>query len=274
MPEAMAGDLTPVETPVAATEATQQPESTAEQVETKPAETPKTFTQEELDKIVEKRLARERRGLQPLAEARAEAAYYRRLAEQAQQPTAKQPANDGRPREEDFQGKPYSEYVEKLAEWKAEKLFETKLAAREQETKTQTAQRQAAEQAQKVKEKLSAGADEYPDFEDVALADHVPITQAMAHAIAESDVPARVAYYLGSHLDEAKRISQLPPTQQIRAIAKIESTLSEPPPTSKAPPPIRPSSPKASGEIDPDKLSGEEWLKWRQNDLKRKRSGK
>lgn len=270
MAELPGADAPVVDAPVANT--VPAPESPTPPEEAK-QETVKTYTEEELRQKVSERLSKERRRIERTVKAELEADFWRNQAQKQQQPPP-QARSDGRPREEDFQGKPYSEYVEKLAEWKAEKLFETKLAAREQETKTQTAQRQAAEQAQKVKEKLSAGADEYPDFEEVALADHVPITQAMAHAIAESDVPARVAYYLGSHLDEAKRISQLPPTQQIRAIAKIESTLSEPPPTSKAPPPIRPSSPKASGEIDPDKLSGEEWLKWRQNDLKRKRSGK
>jgi hypothetical protein len=273
MPEALAGDPTPVETPVAAPEATPQPETTAvPEAESKPVETQKTFTQEELDRIVEKRLARERRGLQPLAEARAEAAYYRRLAEQAQQPTAKAQPSDGRPREEDFVGKPYSAYVEALTEWKAANLLDQRLKAREQETQAQASQRQAAEQAQWVKERLSQGAEEFPDFEEVALADHVPITQAMAAAIAESDMPARVAYYLGSHLEEAKRIAGLTPTKQVREIAKIEASLSEPPPTSKAPPPIKPSTPKASGEIDPDKLSAEEWRKWREAQLRRKRS--
>jgi hypothetical protein len=267
MPE-LAGQPTP-ETPVAAPEATQQPDTTADQVaQEQPESQPeKTLTQSEVNKLIAREKAKEARRVERAVRAEAERDFYRQQLE-AQKPQARP---DGRPREEDFAGKPYTEYIEALAEWRADQRFEQKLKAREQETQTQRQQREAAEQAHAVKERLSEGADEFPDFEEVALADHVPISQAMAAAIAESDFPAKVAYYLGSHLEEAKRIYSLPPTKQIREIAKIEATLSEPAPTTKAPPPIKPASGKASAEKDPDKMTTEEWKEWREADLRSKR---
>lgn len=271
MADGLPGQDAPVETPVAA-EATTTPETTAvPEAETKPEQPERTFTQKELDEIVAKRAAQAERRAMKVARAEAERDHYRRLAEEAQQRTQPQRAGDGRPREEDFAGKPYSEYVEALSEWKAKSLLDQTLRAREQEQTQRRQQETAAESAQRIKERLSEGADEYPDFEEVALADHVPISPAMAHAIASSDAPAKVAYYLGSHLDEAKRIFGLPPEKQFREVVKLESKLSEPPPTTKAPPPIKPSGSKASGDIDPDKLSPDEWRKWREAQLRAQR---
>ena len=266
MADVVPGEVTP-ETPVAAPEATTVHDTTADQVETQPEAPPeRTFTQKEVDDIAAKRAAQAERRALKVARAEAEAAFYKQQLE-AQQRAPQQQQRDGRPREEDFQGRPYHEFAAAVARFEAEQVFEQRLKAREQESMAQKQQRDAAESAHRVKERLSEGADEFPDFEEVALADHVPITPAMAQAIVASDMPAKVAYYLGSHLDEAKRIADLPPEKQFREIVKLESKVSETPTPTRTPPPIQPSQGRATVDKDPSKMTDKEFAAWRKRQI-------
>lgn len=77
-----------------------------------------------------------------------------------------------------------------------------------------------------------------------------------------------VAYYLGTHMDEAKKIAAMPPLKQIIEVGKIAHKLSlEPskPKPSKAPAPISPLSgaaaPDSSAPSDKDDMAT--WIKKR-----------
>ena len=119
------------------------------------------------------------------------------------------------------------------------------------------------------------------DYRDVAYDPSVPITSAMAEAIAESDVGPQVAYYLGKNRDEAARIAGLSPLAAAREIGRIEARLAAKPvapPVTKAPPP--PPKIEASDATvtvrpdDPDSdraMSDAEWLRKREKQLQRKR---
>lgn len=262
MPEAQAGVSTPVETPVAATTATPTPETTAgqeSQVQTpEPPKQEKLLTQEEVNKLVAREKARAQRHAERIATERAEALYYKRLHEQSQQP---QQQRKGEPQPTDF--KTYEEYVNAVIEHR----LEQRLAAREQEGQTQRQQREAQQQAAQMRERILDGADEFEDFEEVALADHVPISTAMAAAISESDIPAKLAYYLGSHLEEARKIFGLPPTKQVREIAKIESKLTATPKPQTVPEPIKPNSGNAPGEKPIEEQDYDSFVKTRHKQL-------
>ena len=203
-------------------EATAVPESAESTPEEKTEETAaKTFTQEELDAIVGKRLAREQRK------------WEREQHQKSQQPAV--PRGELNP--ENFETT--EAYVEALAAQKAQDLLN---------------QRQAQQQKQELeagyREKEEAAYDKYDDFEEVAYNPRLPITDAMAEAIQSSDVGPDVAYYLGSNPKEAARIAQLSPIQQAREIGKIEVKLTTTPPvkkTSSAPAPITPVTAKNSG---------------------------
>lgn len=261
MSEVQTGASTPVETPVAANTATPTPETTAgqeSQVQTPEAPQEKMLTQSEVNKLVAAEKAKAARRAERIANERAEALYYKRLYEQTQQPqqresVVKQPT--------DF--KTYEEYVE----YRIEQALEHRMKAREQESQTQRQQREAQEQSARLRERLSEGASEFDDFEEVALADHVPISTAMAAAISESDIPAKLAYYLGSHLDEAKRIHALPPTKQVREISKIEDQLTSTPKPKPAPEPIKPNSGNASTEKPIDEQDYDSFVKTRHRQL-------
>lgn len=198
-----------------------QPEVTAtpetEQQEEKPA---KTFTQEELDSILAKRLAREQRKWE---------------RERAQQPVAAAPKEV--PPADQFES--VEAYAEALAAKKAEEL----LAQRE-------AQKRHSELLAAYQDREEEVRTKYDDFEQVAYNPKLPITTVMAQTIQASEIGPEVAYYLGSNPKEAERISKLSPFLQAKEIGKIEVKLTDSPPAKKstnAPQPISPVTARASG---------------------------
>lgn len=219
-----APELADVPAPELETTAAPEPVET-ETPEEQPVEqeAAKTFTQEELDAIVGKRLAREQR--------KWEREQAQRLAEQQarQQPTDIAP--------EQFET--YEDYAEALAERKAQEL----LARREAEQ-----QQRAYLEAYHDREEVAR--DKYDDFEQVAYNPNLPVTEAMARAIQASEIGPDVLYHLGSTPSEAARISRLDPILQAREIGKIEARLSADPPvkkTSNAPAPIAPVTARSQG---------------------------
>ena len=196
-------------------EATAAPES----VETTPEEqSTKSFTQEELDAIVGKRLAREQR--------KWEREQAQLLAEQQarQKPVAPPPAPD------DFENA--QAYAEALAEQKAQELLARREAAKQQ-----------AALLESYKDREEEARERYDDFEQVAYNPNLPVTDYMAQAIQASDIGPEVIYHLGSNPKEAQRIANLPPILQAKEIGRIEAKLVADPPTkrtSTAPAPLAP----------------------------------
>ena len=112
------------------------------------------------------------------------------------------------------------------------------------------------------------------DFEEVVGESDAPITQAMSQAIVESDLGADIAYYLAQHPDEAKAIAQLSPIRQVAAIGRLEEKVSAPAvkKVTQAPAPITPTGSKAKAEKNPDAMSSDEWLAWREAQLRKRRA--
>ena len=198
-----------------------EPEATAapESADTTPEEQQptKSFSQEELDAIVSKRLAREQR--------KWEREQAQRLAEQqARQPVAPPPAPD------DFESA--QQYAEALAEQKARELLAQREAAAQQ-----------AALLDSYKDLEEEARDRYEDFEQVAYNPNLPVTDHMAQAIQASEIGPEVIYWLGSNPKEAGRIARLSPILQAKEIGKIEANLTSNPPvkkTSTAPAPLAP----------------------------------
>ena len=227
--------------------------ATIEPVENATPETPaeqeaaKSFSQEELDAIVGKRLAREQR--------KWEREQAQRL-ETVQAQKAATPRHDLSPDQFDT----YEDYADALAEYKAEELL---------------ARRETARQHQDLLEhyhnREETARDRYDDFEQVAYNPNLSITDAMAQSIQASDNGPDVLYYLGSNPDEAYRIARLSPLLQAKEIGKLEAGMASNPPvkkTSTAPAPIAPVTARASGApiydtTDPrstKSMSTSEWI--------------
>jgi hypothetical protein len=184
------------------------PDTPAEQ------EASKTFSQEELDAIVGKRLAREQRK------------WEREQAQRTPVSPQEVPA-----------------YVDPANAASIEAYAEQLIAQRE-------AAKQQATIAEAYYDREEDIRTKYDDFDQVAYNTNLPVTEYMAQAIQASDIGPDVIYWLGSNPKEAGRISQLPPILQAKEIGKLEATLASNPPvkkTSTAPAPIAPVTARSSG---------------------------
>ena len=193
----------------------------------------KVFTQEELDAIVSKRLAK----------------AERKWAKQAT------PVAPVTPPSLDQFGT-----VDEYAEARAEQIIQT----RQQQARHSEIVSAYQDREEDAREK-------YEDFEQVAYNPNLTITTVMAQTIQASEIGPEVAYYLGANPKEADRISRLEPMIQAKEIGRIEAKLVTDPPVKKstsAPSPISPVTARNSGNptfdtTDPRSvktMSTSEWI--------------
>jgi hypothetical protein len=175
----------------------------------------KNFTQQELDEIVQRRLAKERRKAQKPAPAPAAAPNL------------------------------------KIEDFESPEAYATALA--EHMVAQRSVQQQEAELTGAYQDREEAVRDKYDDFEQVAYNPRLPITETMALTIRASEIGPEVLYQLGKDPKEAERISKLPPFLQAKEIGKMEAKLSAAPPptkrTTSAPAPIVPVTGRASAPV-------------------------
>lgn len=215
----------------------------------------KTFTQEELEAAIGKRLAKERRKME------------REFAAKLTQPVQQTPAEPPTP----GQFETWEAYAEALAEQKAqEKLAQQQ--AHQRQTEVENAWLDRVEKA----------TEKYDDFEQVVIKNPtLQITPEMAEAIKTSDNGPDVAYWLALNPQEASRIARLTPLQQAREIGKIEVKVAAEPivkKTSSAPEPITPVTAKRTSvpsydTTDPRStktMSDSEWILAEQRRLEQK----
>lgn len=190
----------------------------------------KTFSQEEVDALIAKRLAREERKRQREAQ---------QMQRPAETPPAEAPAAPaGKPAPENFQTT--EAYLEALTDWKAKQIVSEQLTDWEQKQREARA-RNAAQAAQaEYQRREDAARDKHEDFDDVVYNPALPITDHMAFAIQHSEVGPELAYHLGSHPDETARIARLHPLAQAKELGKLEAKLAS------APAPATPAKPSAA----------------------------
>ena len=183
----------------------------------------KTFSQEELDAAIGKRLAREQRKWEReqanrQAETQVMKAAPTATVDQFESPEA---------------------YAEALAYQKAEELIAKREAAKQQ-----------SQVLESYHEREEEARSKYEDFEQVAYNPKLTITNVMAETIQSSDVGPDLAYWLGTNPKEADRISRMSPLGQAKEIGKIEAKLASDPPVKRstsAPAPISPVNARSSG---------------------------
>jgi hypothetical protein len=205
-----------------APEVTATPETEVQTPET-PEVVAKTFSQEELDAAIGKRLAREQRKWE---------------REQAQKQAETQVLRAAPVASVD-QFESTEAYADALALQKAEELIAKREAAKQQSA--------VLESYHDLEEEART---KYDDFEQVAYNPKLPITNVMAETIQSSDIGPELAYYLGSNPKEADRISRMTPLGQAKEIGKIEAKLADNPPvkrTTSAPAPISPVTARSTG---------------------------
>lgn len=232
------------------------PEPSPEEKAEAEAKKEKTAVQKRIDELTRARRDAERRADQAM-----------RLLEQERtretRPAAPQPKPDAVPKRDDFET--YEDYIEAKATHSARKMINEELRKVEHTMSQDIEKERQQAEEQEVHSRLeiikTKGREKYQDFDAVALAENLPITRAMAEAIAESDVADEVSYYLGKNPEEAERISKMRPLSAARAIGLLETTLKTKPSQTKAPSPARPTSGGGSQSTrDLAKLSMDEYI--------------
>lgn len=272
--EEVAGDdLAPevVQSEVKQAEAAEAPDSTEGQDNIQPAEGDDELPEDEEVSKSKQRRERRKAEMQRLRDAEQQAKRDAQEAQKRLDAIREAAQSQQPPKETDFAD--YNDYVIAAAAYQtAAQLDQREIKSLEREAE---ARRQAAEQAtrQTQQEQLESwntqiedARGRYQDFDQVALSDNVPITPQMARVIASSDRGADVAYYLGTHKQEAAKIAQIAdPLDMARALGFIEARLNLPKPRTQtaAPDPLTPVRPKASAQKDPSKMTMEEWKAWR-----------
>jgi hypothetical protein len=230
-----------------AKDVTATPEVVANLPEVADNQPAKTFSQEELDAAIGKRLAREQRK------------WEREQAARQTVPVAPKEM----PSIDNFEST--DAYAEALALRKAEEL----IAQRDR-------QKEQAQVVEAYSEREEKARDKYDDFEDVVYNPKLRITDVMAESIQSSENGPDLAYWLGSNPKEAERIARLSPILQAKEIGKIEVRLADNPPVKKstsAPTPISPVTARSSGSPSHDTtdprsiktMSTSEWIEAERN---------
>lgn len=253
-------------TPVAEQEKPAEQAPTTETVEEteKPSDevkADKTFTQAELDEIVQKRIAKfERKAERQRIEAE--------TRQKIEQEYANKPAPlPDEPNVEDFSD--YGDYLKAAAKWEVKQEL---AAERETQAKSQQ-QATAAQEQQRKQERQSLifeqGNNKYDDFDEIAIStgEHLKskglsFSPQMVDTLIETDNGADIVNYLGTHLDEAERIAKLSPYGQAKEIGKLEDKLASKAPlkTSNAPAPVTPISSGKSSTKSLDDMTTEEYI--------------
>ena len=203
----------------------------------------KTFSQEEVDAIVQKRLMKkEREVLRNVERDRAVEAQRARIEQE--------------PKRENFRDD--DAYLEARLEQLAERKATEKITQLEK-------QREQDKSAEKFLERVDKVSDKYPDFQEVTGNPALHISTEMAEFISDSDLGPDVAYYLGKHPNEAAKIAQMSPIKIARELTRIEAEVSVKPTvkTSNAPAPITPIGSRGSAQTSLDRMDFAEYKKTR-----------
>lgn len=198
-----------------------------------------------------------------------DAEYWRNKATQVspvtQPSVTKEPTPEGYDTQED--------YIRAAARWEAHQVQrEAEESGRAKQAEVERGKVLNEFQRQITKARIA-----HEDFDDVIS--QPMFTPAMQEAIFDSELGAEIAYYLGTHEEEAYTISQLSPTRAIREITRLESKLTpaavttpllQPRRVSVAPVPITPLSGGATAVADPSRMTTDEWMAWdRQQKMER-----
>lgn len=155
-------------------------------------------------------------------EAEREAAYWRGVATQGKaQPSAgDKPAAPDKPTPDKFAD--YAEFVEALADWKADQRIAQALEKREAES---AQKRQAETRIQSWEQRQAATRAAVPDYDAVVGASDAPVATHVAEALQESEHGPALAYHLAKNPAELERLNGLSPREADRAIGRLEERL-------------------------------------------------
>jgi len=170
-----------------------------------------------------------------------------------------------KPKRDDFVDE--DEYLERLAEWKADEVWK-KQQAKERERRQKDEQQNFFETVNRhANDTMAKGRELFTDYDEVmAGMGNILGTYDVAASFLDLDHPAEVTYYLAQNRDEAEAIARMAPTKRAVALGKIESKVMQPVKrkVSNAPDPITPVGDKAAVAKGPPE-NGDEYRAWRRS---------
>lgn len=242
----VAGTPAPVVTDDVKTTVPDTPEATAAngEVEKQEQAPEKVFTQAEVDALIQKRLLKEERRV------------HRRIEAQQREQQVSRVAQIEPKRDEFRDDDAYQQaQIDHLAAKRAEQILTEREQAKQLEQRAET----FMDQAEKASER-------YADFQTVVSNPALSINNDMAEFIAESEMGADVAYYLGKNPIKAAQIAKLSAIGAYRELTRIEAELASKPKAqpSNAPEPIKPVGTRgkpASSALPSDEDPIDVWMK-------------
>ena len=111
----------------------------------------------------------------------------------------------------------------------------------------------------------AAGDERFDDFAEV-FNEGLPISDAMAMSLLDAEDGVSLAYYLGKNPHVARQVAGLSPHAAAMEMGRISASLAAPPSrnrTGAPPPPKTIGGGSAAASKAPDKMSNEEYRKWR-----------
>lgn len=183
----------------------------------------RTFSQAEVDALIQKRLAKEAR--------RSERRIAEELAKVRQTQQTPPPSRDEYATDEEHQRASLDHVIAR----KAEELAEKKLAERRE--------REALEQSTAAFwEKADEISERYPDFDAVVRDPDLPLNGPILEFVMDSDIGPELAYHLGKHKGEALKLARMSPVKAVLRLVEIQNEIKAKPKAriSSAPEPMQP----------------------------------
>ena len=110
-----------------------------------------------------------------------------------------------------------------------------------------------------------------PETQDFLNSKHAPISDVMADIMLEHEAGPQIAGWLARNQSEAARIAKLPPHKAALELLKVSEKATAPKPvkTTAASAPVPTLGGRAAPDVDAEKMPIDQWMKWRQGQLKR-----
>lgn len=245
-------------------------------------EPPRTYTQDDLDRIVNKVKKNERYRTKKEIEA-----YYTGKLEGIQppaQPQQQAKPEDTAPVRDKFDS--YEEFIEAKAVYAGRKAARDERMQMDRETQAHKVERENAERAKSFQSKVH---EKYPDLpERLEAIAHVPLPDGVVQSLAESAVGVDILNHFAENTKDFERIASLSPSAALREIGKLEAryesakaddpapasaTVTEIKKPSSAPRPIKPvGGSVVNGDEMPSTNNAEAWTAWRNRQLLKKQA--
>ena len=183
----------------------------------------RTFSQAEVDALIQKRLAKEAR--------RSERRIAEELAKVRQTQQTPPPSRDEFATDEEHQRASLDHVIAK----RAEELAEKKLAERRERETMEQSTAAFWEKADELTER-------FPDFDSVVRDPDLPLNGPILEFVMDSDIGPELAYHLGKHKGEALKLARMSPVKAVMRLLEIQNEIKSKPKAriSAAPEPMQP----------------------------------